>query len=165
MFQPQIDERINKTSSVKVIVISSDHRHFWRDSFKGAASRLASDYTRLLLLLCDAIIYRKMDDLRTYWDVLVFSIEKCNFFVHTYIIIPHNLYGKLNLVSLKLVVLVHWTISKIKWRYFFLAEQSWNFDISNSDKITQSRFPFPLYFCLIERQSSQVTHYQILTLF
>jgi len=34
-FNPGLQKKINKALSVRVIVICSDHKHLWRDSYKG----------------------------------------------------------------------------------------------------------------------------------
>jgi len=38
IFQPPIAKKINQASSVRVIVISTDHRLLWPDSYKGVGS-------------------------------------------------------------------------------------------------------------------------------
>jgi len=43
IFQPRTAKKINKAPSVRVIVICSDHRLLWRDSYKGVDRTLTSD--------------------------------------------------------------------------------------------------------------------------
>jgi len=43
IFKPRIAKKINKAPSVRVIVICSDHRLLWRDSYKDADRALTPD--------------------------------------------------------------------------------------------------------------------------
>jgi len=56
-FQPQIAKKINKAPSVSVIVICSDHRFLWQDSFKGVdrASTLVDSILHKIIIIIKII--------------------------------------------------------------------------------------------------------------
>jgi len=72
IFQPQIAKRINKTPSVRVIVIFSDHKLLWRDSFKDVDFALTSDESILHKIIIISII---IDASKVSNQFLIFCLE------------------------------------------------------------------------------------------
>jgi len=56
IFQPRIAKKINKAPSVRVIVICSDHRLLWQDSYKGVDRALTPDDSILHKIIIIIII-------------------------------------------------------------------------------------------------------------
>jgi len=56
IFQPWIAKKINQAPSVRVIVICSDHRLLWRDSYKGVDRALTPDESILHKIIIIIII-------------------------------------------------------------------------------------------------------------
>jgi len=61
IFQPRIAKKIKQASSVRVIVICSDHRLLWRDSYKGVDHALTPD---------ESILHTAQDYYYYYYKVL-----------------------------------------------------------------------------------------------
>jgi len=84
IFQLRIAKKINQAPSVRVIVICSDHRLLWRDSYKGVDRALTPDES----ILHKIIIIRNLYGL---WNLIcrgksakpslkVFAFKFCNLF-------------------------------------------------------------------------------------
>jgi len=64
IFQPQIAKKINKAPSVRVIVICSDHRLLWRDSYKGVGGSSTSPDSilhKIIIIIITMIEMQRID--------------------------------------------------------------------------------------------------------